>query len=75
VTVLEKTKEISEIGAGINIPPNASRILHRFGILPEVMKHANCLDKCSLRRYHDNEEVGSIPLMPKVQSSRPFCLP
>ena len=32
VQVFEQSKALSEVGAGINIGPNASRILHRLGI-------------------------------------------
>jgi len=30
--VYEQTSKLGEVGAGINIGPNASRILHRLGI-------------------------------------------
>ena len=32
VQVYEQARTLAEIGAGINIGPNASRILHRLGI-------------------------------------------
>ena len=32
VQVYEQARALSEVGAGINIGPNASRILHRLGI-------------------------------------------
>ena len=35
VQVFEQAKTLSEVGAGINIGPNASRILHRLGIADE----------------------------------------
>ena len=38
VQVFEQAKALSEIGAGINIGPNASRVLHRLGIAEELGK-------------------------------------
>jgi 2-polyprenyl-6-methoxyphenol hydroxylase-like FAD-dependent oxidoreductase len=38
VDVYEQASKLSEIGAGINIGPNASRILHRLGIAEELKK-------------------------------------
>ncbi|KAJ3575746.1 hypothetical protein NPX13_g3928 [Xylaria arbuscula] len=69
VVILEKRQEITEVGAGIQIPPNASRILRRFGVLEEVMKHATVLERNSLRRWQDDEELGSVPLVPHVEES------
>ncbi|MBO0758894.1 MAG: FAD-dependent monooxygenase, partial [Bradyrhizobiaceae bacterium] len=38
VQVYEQAKTLSEIGAGINIGPNASRILNRLGIADELKR-------------------------------------
>ncbi|KAK5629515.1 hypothetical protein RRF57_005230 [Xylaria bambusicola] len=71
VRILEKRHEITEVGAGIQIPPNASRILRRFGVLDEVMKHATVLERNSLRvrRWKDDEELGSVPLVPDIEDN------
>ncbi len=47
--ILERRQEITEVGAGIQIPPNAARILRRFGVLSEVMNYATVLEQNSLR--------------------------
>nr|XP_036576765.1 3-hydroxybenzoate 6-hydroxylase [Colletotrichum truncatum]KAF6783558.1 3-hydroxybenzoate 6-hydroxylase [Colletotrichum truncatum] len=65
-TILERASEISEVGAGIQLPPNASRILHRLGVLDKVMEHTSLLSKVSIRRYDSDEELGSLPIMPSV---------
>ncbi|KAJ2999185.1 hypothetical protein NUW58_g90 [Xylaria curta] len=65
--ILEKRKEITEVGGGIQLAPNATRILRRFGVLDEVMKHATVLERNSLRRWKDGEELGSVPLAPDVE--------
>ncbi|KAF3390573.1 3-hydroxybenzoate 6-hydroxylase 1 [Penicillium rolfsii] len=76
VTILERVHEIAEVGAGIQVAPNAARILGRFGILPEVVNKANVLEKNSLRRYKNDEELGTAPLMPKVgqEYNAPLCV-
>lgn len=49
VTVLESVPNLCEVGAGIQIAPNASRILHGLGVLGEVMEHASVLTNVSIR--------------------------
>jgi salicylate hydroxylase len=58
--------EITEIGAGIQLAPNSTRILGRFGVLPKIMKPCNFIKRNSLRSWKDNEELGTAPLMPVV---------
>lgn len=57
---------MAEVGAGIQMAPNNMRILGRWGILPEITKHCNFMSSNSLRRWADNSELGSAPLMPSV---------
>lgn len=38
VTVLESSKQLSEVGAGIQIPPNSTRILDHYGLTEELEK-------------------------------------
>ncbi|MCJ1405496.1 hypothetical protein MMC11_008724 [Xylographa trunciseda] len=66
VVILEQVPHIAEVGAGIQMAPNAARILGRFGLLEKVMEKANVLEKNSLRRYANNEELGTAPLMPEI---------
>lgn len=66
VVILEQVKEIAEVGAGIQLAPNNLRILGRFGILEEVLKYTNLMKKNSLRRWKNNEELGTAPLMPVI---------
>ena len=67
VVILEQVPQIGEVGAGIQMAPNASRILGRFGVLEKIMEYANVLEEYSSRRWHSNEEIGTSPLMPKVE--------
>ncbi|KAI0544354.1 putative salicylate hydroxylase [Xylaria curta] len=65
--ILERRMEIAEVGAGLQLAPNCLRILRRFGLLDETMKHATVLERNSLRRWKDDEELGSVPLVPDVE--------
>jgi 3-hydroxybenzoate 6-monooxygenase len=40
VHVVEKSAEFGEIGAGLQLAPNAMRVLDELGVLPEISKHA-----------------------------------
>jgi 3-hydroxybenzoate 6-monooxygenase len=40
VHVVEKSPEFGEIGAGLQLAPNAMRVLDALGLLPEIGKHA-----------------------------------
>ncbi len=40
VQVLERAEKFAEIGAGLQLAPNASRVLDALGILDDVRKHA-----------------------------------
>lgn len=66
VLILERVHEIAEVGAGIQVAPNAARILGRLGLLDQVMEKSNTLEKNSLRRYANDQELGTAPLMPEV---------
>ncbi|KAK5128204.1 hypothetical protein LTR85_002871 [Meristemomyces frigidus] len=66
VTILEQVREIAEVGAGIQMAPNNTRILGRFDVLSEIVKTCNFMKKNSLRRWQNNEELGTAPLMPVI---------
>ncbi|KAE9376350.1 FAD/NAD(P)-binding domain-containing protein [Stipitochalara longipes BDJ] len=76
VIIYEAAQSLTEIGAGLQIAPNASRILARLGILGEVIKKANVLEGLSLRRWEDDKEIGRAPLMPDVgeRYGAPLCV-
>ncbi|TQW01317.1 salicylate hydroxylase [Cordyceps javanica] len=65
VSILDSVSEITDVGAGIQVAPNASRILHRLGVLQEVMDRATVLERVSVRRYTSDEEMATFPLMPE----------
>ena len=54
--VLESSPALSEIGAGIQVSSNASRILAAWGLLPTLHKVASHVASVRVNRY-DNGEV------------------
>ncbi|RDA83093.1 hypothetical protein CP532_3082 [Ophiocordyceps camponoti-leonardi (nom. inval.)] len=66
VTILEQASTLEEAGAGLQVAPNASRVLARLGVLDEVLRDADELERISIRRYADDEELGIAPIMPSA---------
>lgn len=54
------------MGAGIQIPPNAARVLDYLNVFEEVRKKAVTLSKISVRRWANWEELTGIPVMPEL---------
>ncbi|GAA6040191.1 hypothetical protein JCM8097_004174 [Rhodosporidiobolus ruineniae] len=59
VTIYESAPEIGEVGAGIQVAPNFCRVLTHFGILERLKKQAVRLEKSSVRRYINNEQLNT----------------
>ncbi|KAI1075772.1 FAD/NAD(P)-binding domain-containing protein [Whalleya microplaca] len=54
VTVLESASEIGEIGAGIQVLPNSSRILTSWGLEGKLVKHATMPRWCNMIGWKGN---------------------
>ncbi|KAH8815290.1 putative salicylate hydroxylase [Xylogone sp. PMI_703] len=69
VTVFERAPEIMTIGAGIHIPPNACRVLTRFGLL-DKLKEAGGYQPVdfTLRRYQNGQVLAEKPLKDRVKN-------
>ncbi len=69
VHVYEAAAKFGEIGAGIQISPNASRLLHRLG-LGEAMDAWGVRPACvHQRRWDDGRTLQRAPLGPEVEAS------
>ncbi|KAK7982182.1 hypothetical protein PG988_004420 [Apiospora saccharicola] len=55
VSVLEKTEQLTPVGAGIQIPPNASRIWSQCGVLEKLKKLSVVSEATQLRRWKNGE--------------------
>lgn len=51
-----------KVGAGIEVPPNAVRVLDHYGLVPNLVKAgAIKVAKHSLLRYTDGEDIATWP--------------
>lgn len=69
VTILEQAAELSEIGAGIEIPPNSTRILKQLDVLDDVRSYSIQPDKLQLRSYRDGTILSRMDLVPHMEDT------
>ena len=62
VRVFERASRLEEVGAGLQLSPNATRILDRLGVLPALMPVAVRPKAVVLRSAADLRELTRIPL-------------
>lgn len=58
ITVVEQASALTEVGAGIQVPPNSSRILIKWGLRDALEKHSVCPRAFVYRRYSDGEVLA-----------------
>lgn len=58
ITILEASSEIGEVGAGIQVSPNISRLLIRWGLGPQLEKLAVIPEGIQFLRYCTGERIG-----------------
>jgi 2-polyprenyl-6-methoxyphenol hydroxylase-like FAD-dependent oxidoreductase len=63
--VIEKAEEFAEIGAGLQLASNATRMLDRLGILGEVKKHATFPKRLVMMDAVSGQEITALDLGPK----------
>lgn len=76
VVVLESASTLSEIGAGIQIPPNSSRILEAYGLGDKLREQVAWPRNIAIKRYATGEILGKTPLHPRLseQYGHPYWL-
>jgi salicylate hydroxylase len=57
VTLLEQSRQLSEIGAGIQLAPNATRVLRRLDLLDAVAEQSTRPAHVSFRTWSDGSEI------------------
>ena len=62
VVVLEKAERLDEIGAGLQLSPNASRILIDLGLEEELASRVIVPEAVSIMSARTGKEIGCIPL-------------
>jgi 2-polyprenyl-6-methoxyphenol hydroxylase-like FAD-dependent oxidoreductase len=60
--VIEKAEEFTEIGAGLQLAPNATRMLDRLGIWGEIQKHAIFPKRLVLMDAVSGQPITSLEL-------------
>lgn len=60
--VADPRGRIGQVGAGIQIPPNASRVLATLELLERVRQKANDVKTLKPRRYADGQLLGERPV-------------
>jgi salicylate hydroxylase len=71
--VFEQARTVSEIGAGIQLAPNCTRVLRRLGLLPAVERVAVRPLAFEFRRWDDGRLLSETPLGDTVE--RRFAAP
>ncbi|GAB7386414.1 3-hydroxybenzoate 6-monooxygenase [Bacillaceae bacterium] len=62
VYVLEQAPEFGEVGAGIQLAPNATAVLARFGLMDEIAKYAVFPKRLVLRDAVSGKELSALDL-------------
>ncbi len=68
VVVLEAASKLSEIGAGIQIPPNSTRILEAYGLGDKLKEQVAWPRNIALRRYANDQQLGLTLLHPYLSN-------
>jgi salicylate hydroxylase len=62
VTVLERASEFAEVGAGLQMAPNATRVLREWGLLDAVLKHGVVPRRLVMKDAVDGTELTHLDL-------------
>ena len=62
VRLFEQAAEFSEVGAGLQLGPNATRILHDWGVLDQPQLRAFAPERLRVRDAVDGRELGCLRL-------------
>lgn len=62
VVILERAEKLEEAGAGLQLPPNASRVLIDLGLENDLASHVVAPEAIGVMTARTGAEVGRIPL-------------
>jgi salicylate hydroxylase len=62
VVVLEKVERLEEVGAGLQLSPNASRVLINLGLKPQLAARAVVPEAVSIMSTRAGGEIARLPL-------------
>ncbi|MCO1657315.1 FAD-dependent monooxygenase [Pseudonocardia sp. S2-4] len=69
VRVFEQARAVSEVGAGIQLAPNATRVLRDLGVLAEIERVAVRPEVFEFRRWDDGRLLSSTPLGAAIEQT------
>jgi salicylate hydroxylase len=74
VVVLEKTERLEEVGAGLQLSPNASRILVGLGLMERLSRRAVRPEAISIMSARAGGEISRLPLgeAASIQAGAPY---
>ena len=72
VDVFEQACEFGEIGAGIQLSPNATRVLHYLDLAPRLESYAFLPERTEFRSWKTNRLISTNPLGDTVRASYGF---
>lgn len=61
IEVFERAAELTEVGAGIQLAPNAVRVLHSLGLAEKLRQSADCAAWGWIRDGESNRLLGRLP--------------
>jgi salicylate hydroxylase len=67
VDVYEQAPELTEVGGGINLAPNATRVLRRLGLGPDLDREGIRPISAHQRRWEDGRTLQKAPLNPRCE--------
>ncbi|KAK1655724.1 FAD dependent oxidoreductase [Colletotrichum phormii] len=70
VTILEAVKELQEVGAGLQLTPNATRLLEAWGLFPALTPLATVPSTLSVHRYDGTRLLAHEPHLQETIQSR-----
>ncbi len=75
-TLYERAPALEEVGAGIQLSPNAMAVLARLGVLPHLARATIEPDAIEIRDATRGARLGIVPLGPAARQryGAPYCL-
>jgi salicylate hydroxylase len=76
VLLVERRPGFTEVGAGLQLSPNASSVLHRLGLAPAVARQAVAPRRLDIRRWDEPRSVSGMRMQdaPEPDGSPFWCL-
>jgi salicylate hydroxylase len=74
VAVFERADVLDEIGAGLQVTPNAARVLAKLGALPAVETYALAPKAIRICRGRDGAEISRLELNAKARWGAPYLV-